>query len=70
MENRLHWRRDVTLREDASQVRSRQVPALLALLHSTVLALMDLLHVSNVAAQRRRFAAFPAEALRLLLEDL
>jgi predicted transposase YbfD/YdcC len=70
IENRLHWRRDVPLREDASQVRSRQVPALLALLNSTMLALMDLIQVSNVAAERRRFAAFPADALRLLLENL
>jgi hypothetical protein len=70
MENQLHWHRDVTLREDASQVRSRQVRALLALLNSTVLAFMDVLHVFTVVAQRRRLAAFPAEALRLFLEDL
>lgn len=49
---------------------SRQVPARLALLNSAVLAFMDVLHVSTVAAQRRRLAAFPAEALRLFLEDL
>jgi len=41
IENRLHWRRDVTLREDASQVRTAQVPAIVALLNSAVLALMD-----------------------------
>lgn len=70
IENRLHWRRDVTLREDASQVRTAQVPALVALLNSAVLALMDLLQISNVAAARRWFAACPAEALRLLVEDL
>ncbi len=70
IENRLHWRRDVTLGEDASQVRTAQVPAMVALLNSAVLTLMDLLQISNVAAARRRFAACPAEALRLVMEDL
>lgn len=70
IENRLHWRRDVTLREDASQVRNAPVPEICALLNSVVLALMDLLHVSNVAAERRRLAAYPIDALRLVLEEL
>jgi predicted transposase YbfD/YdcC len=70
IENRLHWRRDVTLREDASQVRTRQVPEILALLNSAVLALLEGRQVSNVPAQRRRFAAYPAEALCLVLGDL
>jgi len=70
IENRLHWRRDVTLREDASQVRTGPVPAILALLNAAVLALMDLLHVANVAAERRRLAACPTEALRRVLEEL
>jgi predicted transposase YbfD/YdcC len=70
MENRLHWRRDVTLREDASQVRTGQVPAILALLNSAVLALMDLLHVANVASEQRRLAAHPTETLRWVLEEL
>ena len=37
IENRLHWRRDVTMQEDRSQVRTQNVPAVLALLNSTVL---------------------------------
>ncbi len=47
---RFGFRRDVTLQEDRSQVRTRHVPALLALLNCTVLALMDLLGVRNMAA--------------------
>src|SRR5262249_20514293 len=41
IENRLHWRRDVTLREDASQVRKGSAPRTLAVLNSFLLALFD-----------------------------
>lgn len=70
IENRLHWRRDVTLREDASQVRTGQAPVILAVLNTAILALMDLLQAANVAAERRRLAACPTAALRLVLEEL
>lgn len=65
-ENRHHGRRDWTLREDQSQVRTQHVPAMLALLDTTVLALMDRIEVRNVPAQMRRLRAHPHEALRLL----
>src|SRR3989442_4845358 len=39
-QNRLHWRRDVTLREDHSQVRTAGKPEVLAALNNVVLALM------------------------------
>ncbi len=67
VENALHWRRDVTLGEDACQSRTRTVPQMLATLNNVVLALMEMLAVSNVAAQMRVFAAFPEQALRLVL---
>jgi predicted transposase YbfD/YdcC len=70
LENRVHWRRDVTLGEDPCQVCSGQVPAVLASLNNTVLAIMDQLGVSNMAAQLRAFAARPADALKLLLHPL
>ncbi len=70
IENRLHWRRDVTLREDASQVRPGQTPAILAVLNAAVLALMDLFQVANVPAARRRLAACPTAALSWVLEEL
>jgi len=68
--NRSHWRRDVTLQEDHSQVGTEQVPAMVALLNCTILALMDLLGVHNVPAQMRRYNACPVLALRLLLDWL
>ena len=70
IENRLHWRRDVTLREDQSQVRTTGKPPVLAALNNIVLALMDWLGVRNVPEQMRIFAAFPKLALELLLGPL
>lgn len=70
IENRSHSRRDVTLGEDASHIRTAGAPLALAALHGVVLALMDWLGVSNVASEMRRFCARPHEALALLLGPL
>jgi len=70
IENRLHWRRDVTLHEDHSQVRSAGKPQALAALNNIVLSLMDWLGVPNLPDQMRTFAAFPRLALDLLLGPL
>lgn len=40
IENRLHWRRDVLLGEDASQIRSGSAPHAMALLRNTMLAIV------------------------------
>jgi len=66
VENRLHYRRDVTLEEDASQVRITGAPEVLAALNGGVLALMDWLQIRNVASQMRHFCAHPEKALSLL----
>jgi len=70
IENRLHYRRDVTLGEDACQVRMSGAPEALAALNGGVLALMDWLQVSNVASQMRHFCAHPREALQVLYGKL
>src|SRR5260221_12658366 len=70
IENRLHWRRDVTLREDPCQVRKGDAPRVLAVLNSFLLALLDFLEVSNVPQQMRFFDAHPLQAVRLLLGSL
>lgn len=70
IENRLHWRRDVTLREDHCQVRTTGKPQVLAALNNIVLSLMDWLAVPNVPDQMRLFVAFPKLALHLLLGPL
>lgn len=70
IENRLHWRRDVTLREDHCQTRKGSAPRVLAVLNSFLLALLDFLGVRNVAQQTRLFDAHPLLAVRLLLGSL
>ena len=70
IENRLHYRRDVTLREDDCQVRKGDAPRVLAVLTSFWLALLDFLGVSNVPSQMRTFDAHPVQAVRLLLGSL
>jgi predicted transposase YbfD/YdcC len=70
IENRLHYRRDVTLGEDACQVRVKGAPQTLAALNGGVLAFMDWLGVSNVASQMRHFCAYPQEVLQLLCGKL
>ena len=67
IENRLHHRRDVTLREDHCQVRKGAAPRVLAILNSFVLGLLDFCGVTNVPQRMRLFDAQPWLALRLLL---
>jgi len=53
IENGLHYRRDVTLEEDASQVRVGQAPEVLAALNNLVCGLCARAKVSNLAAFQR-----------------
>jgi hypothetical protein len=69
-ENRLHWRGDVTLREDHCQVRKGDAPRVLAVLNRFLLALLDLLGIGNVPKQMRLCDAHPLQAVRLLLGSL
>lgn len=66
IENRLHYVRDVTLGEDASQVRSGAAPEVLAALRNAVLGLLRQHGYDNIAAALRHFAWCPGAALRLL----
>jgi predicted transposase YbfD/YdcC len=70
VENRLHYRRDVTMREDASQIRTKGVPEVFAALNGGMLALMDHMDVKNVAKQMRHSCAHPDKALFWLFGDL
>lgn len=66
IENRLHWVRDVTLGEDASQVRSGAAPQVLAALRNTVIALVRDAGWTNIAAALRHYAWQPGAALAVL----
>src|SRR5262249_49809817 len=65
-ENRLHYVREVTLGEDASQVRSGAAPQALAALRNAVLGLLRQHRYTNIAAALRHFAWSPGAALHLL----
>jgi predicted transposase YbfD/YdcC len=67
IENSLHYRRDVTLKEDAGQTRDWTVAHALAILNNLVLALLLRGGRPNAAHERRYYAAHPDKALRLLL---
>ncbi len=56
IENGLHYRRDVTLQEDASQVRRGGAPQVLAALNNAVIGITQQAGEGNLAAAQRRFA--------------
>lgn len=64
IENKSHYVRDVTLGEDASQVRCGNVPQVLATLRNGAIALMRLARWENIAAACRFYAARPRHAIR------
>jgi predicted transposase YbfD/YdcC len=67
IENRLHWPRDMTLGEDACQVRSGRAPPALAAVRNAVIGLPQRHQVANLAAALRANAwAGPTAVLRLL----
>jgi predicted transposase YbfD/YdcC len=67
IENRLHWPRDVTLGEDACQVRSGRAPQALAAQRNAVLGLLRGHATANCAASIRACAwSAPAHLFSLL----
>ena len=66
IENRLHYVRDVTLGEDASQVRSGAAPQVMAALRNVVLGLLRSGGETNIAAAIRRIGWTPGQALAIL----
>jgi predicted transposase YbfD/YdcC/urease gamma subunit len=69
IENRLHYRRDVSLREDRCRLRRGHAARVMAIINNLVLALIDRLDFSTVPDARRRFAAKPLEALKLIFQN-
>jgi predicted transposase YbfD/YdcC len=67
IDNRLHWVRDVTYREDKSLVRTGNAPHVMATLRSLAISLLRLDGQSNIAAANRHHArdpGFPLPAWR------
>jgi len=67
IENRLHYVRDVSFAEDRSRLRTGQAPQILAALRNLAITLIHRQGSTQIAASRRHFASYPAEALHLLL---
>jgi predicted transposase YbfD/YdcC len=67
IENRLHSVRDVTLGEDACQVRCGAAPKVVAVCRNLTIALLRRAGIANVAQTLRTHAARPRAAATLVL---
>jgi hypothetical protein len=67
IENRLHYVKDETLREDRCRVRTGMAPQVLAAVRNAVVHLLGKVQAPSKPAATRRFAAHPEKALPLLL---
>ncbi len=67
VENKLHYRRDETLREDWCHLRQGDAPRVMATLNNLVLGLVLRRGVTNVPQERRYYEAHLAEAVQLVL---
>lgn len=66
IENKSHWVRDVTFDEDRSQVRSGNIPQLMAAMRNTAIGLLRRAGYTNIAKACRQMAAQPTKALALV----
>jgi predicted transposase YbfD/YdcC len=66
IENGLHYRRDVTMGEDASRVRKGVSPQVMAALRNSVIHVLDDLVAPNLAAAMRRLNNCFSQALSFL----
>lgn len=65
IENKLRYVRDVTFKEDKSQVRTRKIPEVMAALKNAAISLVRIKGATNIAAACRRYAALLAIGLDL-----
>jgi predicted transposase YbfD/YdcC len=66
IENRLHYVKDQTLREDACRVRKGNAAQVLAALRNVAVHLLESVPAASKAAATRRLQAHPLAALSLL----
>jgi hypothetical protein len=67
IENGLHYRRDVTLQEDATRLTVGNAGHIMAIFNNLVIGLALQFGFHNLAKARRLFNAQPAQALSLIL---
>ncbi|MGI9107136.1 MAG: ISAs1 family transposase [Pyrinomonadaceae bacterium] len=68
IENGLHYRRDVTFKEDACRMKSHTAAEALAVCNNLAVGLIRHAGWDNVAEARRYYDAYPAQALRLIVK--
>lgn len=68
IENGLHFRRDVTFREDATRLTVGKAGHSMAIFNNLAIGLCLQLGFQNVAKARRLFSAQPQKALQMILE--
>jgi predicted transposase YbfD/YdcC len=66
IENKIHWVRDVTLREDASQVKTRFRPRIMATFRNLAIGLIRQAGYTKIAATIRRIRSDPHLLLSIL----
>jgi predicted transposase YbfD/YdcC len=69
IENRLHYRRDQTMREDWYHVRTGTAPQAMAVINNLVLGLLDRQSFRSVPEARRHYAAHLDQAWSLLVQS-
>jgi len=70
IENRLHWVRDVTLREDECRVRHRRIAQVLAALRNTVVRLLRHSGIRPLVAAVEFFGEYRDEAIAHVLKRI
>ncbi len=70
IENRLHWPKDVVLKEDASRVRTAQAPLIWATLRNPLVSVVHALGFASVTLGRRHFALNFDEAVAFICNPL
>jgi hypothetical protein len=66
IENELHYKRDVTMGEDASRVRKGVAPQVMAALRNSIIHVLSDVIAPSLASAMRTMANCPSQALRLL----
>ncbi len=70
IENRVHYVRDVTMGEDAHQIRSGNAPQMLAALRNSIIGLIRNKGWTNIADALRHYGASAHCALMLIASPL
>jgi predicted transposase YbfD/YdcC len=67
IENGLHYRKDKTLKEDACRLKMGEAAQVMAVINNLIIGLVLRQGKRNLPEARRRYSAYPLEALNLIL---